>query len=82
MRKRKIFEEIINIVRPFTKDKSLLEKVNMEMKLIYDLKINSVNIIDIIIQCEDVFGILIEDDDDRIDSIGDAVKWVSGRMSC
>lgn len=77
MEKTEITQKVIDILRGYVKDQSLLEKATPETHIIKDLKVNSARLVDIIIKCEDVFGTTIEDDDaDRITTIGDAVDLI------
>lgn len=77
----KIFEEMINILKPYTKDQSLLQKAGNETHILNDLKVNSARLVDVIIKCEDVFGITIEDDEaDKIGTIGDAVSVIKKKL--
>jgi acyl carrier protein len=53
------FKEVIN---PYVPEKKLMEGINGDTNLITDLKINSAQIIDIVLDVEDKFGIQIDDD--------------------
>jgi acyl carrier protein len=82
MEKAEITQKVIDILRGYVKDASLLEKATAETHIIKDLKVNSARLVDIIIKCEDVFGATIEDDDaDRITTIGDAVELIYQRAA-
>lgn len=77
MEKEQIAQKIIDILKGFVKDQSLLEKATLKTSIIEDLKVNSARLVDIIIKCEDVFGATIEDDDaDKIVTIGDAIELI------
>jgi acyl carrier protein len=77
MSEEQITKKIIEILRGYVKDSSLLEKATQETHILKDLKVNSARLVDIIIKCEDVFGTSIDDDDaDRIATIGDAVSLI------
>ena len=81
MDKKSIFAEMIKILRPYTKDQLLLESATTETSILHDLKVNSARLIDVIIQCEDVICITIDDDDaDKIGTIGDAVALIANRL--
>ena len=81
MEESKIFEEMVNILRPYTKDPALLEKATKETHILNDLKVNSARLVDVIIKCEDVFGITIDDDEaDKIGTIGDAVSVIAMKL--
>jgi len=80
MEEREIFSKMIEILRIYTKDAALLEKASFETHILDDLKVNSARLVDVIIKCEDVFGITIEDDEaDKIRTIGDAVALIKAK---
>lgn len=82
MDENKILEEIKNILRPYVKDGALLDQATTETHILDDLKVNSARLVDVIIKCEDMFGLTIEDDEaDRIRTIGDAVKLIQEKLS-
>ncbi|HQK99847.1 MAG TPA: phosphopantetheine-binding protein [Smithellaceae bacterium] len=78
---KKIFDEMVNILKAYTKDAALLEKATLETHILNDLKVNSARLVDVIIKCEDVFGISVDDDEaDKIRTIGDAVKIIKQKL--
>jgi acyl carrier protein len=81
MEESKIFEEMLNILKPYTKDPSLFEKATKETHILNDFKVNSARLVDVIIKCEDVFGLTIDDDEaDKIGTIGDAVSLIKQKL--
>ncbi len=81
MDEKQIFTEMICILRAYTKDTTLLDKAALSTHILDDLKVNSARLVDVIIKCEDVFGITIEDDEaDKIRTIGDAVELVKKKQ--
>ena len=81
MEEKKIFEEMVNILKAYTKDVALLEKATLETHILNDLKVNSARLVDVIIKCEDVYGISIDDDEaDKIRTIGDAVRVIKQKL--
>lgn len=82
MDEQKVFQEMVNILRTYTKDVSLLDRATKETHILNDLKVNSARLVDVIIKCEDVFGITIEDDEaDKIGTIGDAIALVRKKLN-
>jgi acyl carrier protein len=78
---KKIFDEMVNILKAYTKDLVLLEKATMDTHILNDLKVNSARLVDVIIKCEDVYGISIDDDEaDKIRTIGDAVRVIKLKL--
>jgi len=81
MEENKIREEFVNILRAYVKDPELLNSVADGTHILNDLKVNSARLVDIIIKCEDVYGISIDDDDaDKIRTIGDAVLVIKEKI--
>ncbi len=78
---KKIFEEMVNILKTYTKDQALLDTATLETHILNDLKVNSARLVDVIIKCEDVFGISVDDDEaDKIRTIGDAVTIIKQKL--
>lgn len=78
---KKIFEEMVNILKVYTKDQTLLDRATLDTHILNDLKVNSARLVDVIIKCEDVFGISVDDDEaDKIRTIGDAVKIIKQKL--
>ena len=81
MEEKQIFSEMVNILKPYVKDASLLDGATAETHILEDLKVNSARLVDVIIKCEDVFDIEIDDDDaDQIRTIGDAVNVIKSKL--
>ena len=81
MDEAKIFQDMLAILKPYTKDPTLLDKATMKTHILNDLKVNSARLVDVIIKCEDVFGITIEDDEaDKIATVGDAVSLIKKKL--
>jgi acyl carrier protein len=62
MEKEKIQQELKEIISAYVPEKDLLENLTLEHDLINDLKINSAHIVDIVLDIEDKYDIMIEDD--------------------
>ena len=81
MDEQSIFNKMVEILRSYTNDPSLLDKATMETHILNDLKVNSARLVDVIIKCEDVFEISVEDDEaDKIGTIGDAVAIIKTKL--
>jgi acyl carrier protein len=81
MEEKKIFDEMVNVLKAYTKDAALLEKATLNTHILNDLKVNSARLVDVIIKCEDVYGISIDDDEaDKIRTIGDAVRIIKQKL--
>ncbi|MBW2637293.1 MAG: acyl carrier protein [Deltaproteobacteria bacterium] len=81
MDEKQIFQEMVKILEPYVKDPALLEAATKETHILDDLKVNSARLVDVIIMCEDVFEIEVDDDDaDGIKTIGDAVTIIGRKL--
>lgn len=54
--------DLLEIIRPYLPEDVQLTEVSEEKHLINDLKINSAHIVDIVLDIEDKFDIMIDDD--------------------
>ena len=62
MNKTVLIEKLKKIVQPYIQDAAAFENLNEDTRFMDDLKINSANLVDIILDVEDEFDIEIEDD--------------------
>ena len=82
MDEQKILEAMVNILKPYTKDAALLERATRDTHILNDLKVNSARLVDVIIKCEDVFNITVDDDEaDTIRTIGNAVDLIYKKLN-
>ena len=82
MSREEIFAKVVDIVRPFAKDKEALDGATMETNILEDLKVNSARLVDVILEFEDEFDIEVEDEDaDAVNTIGDAVELIEAKVS-
>jgi len=78
----KILKQMVEILKPYTKDVAVLEAATKDTHILDDLQVNSARLVDVIIKCEDVFGIEIDDDEaDKIRTIGDAVGVIEAKLA-
>jgi acyl carrier protein len=78
--KNETFEKIKKIiVERFGIDE---EKVTLEMTFKDDLGADSLDIVELVMELEDVFGTEISDDDaENISSVGDAVSYINANLN-
>jgi acyl carrier protein len=72
-----MYEQFVNLlVDELQIDK---DEITMEAELSNDLGINSIELADLVMLCEDRFGISINDDDIRgFTTVGDVVNYLEG----
>jgi acyl carrier protein len=81
MDKNKIQEELKNIIAVYVPEKEILDNLILEHDLINDLKINSAHIVDIVLDVEEKYDIMIEDDVImQMGTIGQAIDIIHGKV--
>ena len=76
-----LIEKLKKIVKPYIQDEAAFQVLNEETRFIEDLKINSANLVDIILDVEDEFDIVIEDElmDDML-SVSSAMSIIKSKI--
>lgn len=62
MNKEEIIEALKTIVEPYSEEVTALENIDENTDFIIDLKINSANLVDIVLDIEEKFNIEIDND--------------------
>lgn len=77
MNEEQIKEKLQAIVKPYVPEEVNFTGITGEMDLLNDLKINSANLVDIVLDAEDAFDIEISDDDaDEMLTVDDAIRVI------
>lgn len=77
-----IQEKLHDIIKPYVQDEEAFKSIKPETNLLDDLKVNSANLVDIIIDAEDAFDIEISDDDaENMLTVQDALKVIEGLIN-
>ncbi len=63
MNNQELIDKLKKIVKPYIQNEEAYDNLNEETKFIEDLKINSANLVDVILDVEDEFDIEIGDDE-------------------
>lgn len=81
MERRAILEELRKVLYPYTENKELLENIDEHTALVKDLKINSANLVDIIIDAEAKYTIEIDfDSAEKIITVGDCINAIAEKI--
>ncbi len=82
MNRTEILEELKKILAPYTLDKEQLAGINEGTDLIKDLKINSANLVDIIIDAEEKYNVEIDyDDAEKMIIVGSCIDVIAERLN-
>ncbi|MBN9299795.1 MAG: acyl carrier protein [Filimonas sp.] len=81
MDRQVILEELKKVLAPYTVNKEALNSINEETSLTQDLKINSANLVDIIIDAENKYDIEIDmDAAEKINNVGSCIDVILEKM--
>lgn len=76
-----IRQELVEIIKVYLPSDASPDEITDEMHLITDLKINSTDIVDIVIDIEDKYDIEIEDDAvGEMNTVHDAIKLITHQL--
>lgn len=82
MEREQIKKELLTIINPYIDEKELTSEISEQSDLINDLKINSAHLVDIVLDIEDKFDIMIEDDlIGKMDTVGDSLDIISDKLT-
>lgn len=81
MNKETIFEKLRPIIQQYVEDQNQLEAINEDTHLLQDLQINSIHLVDIILDVEEAFDIEIDDEAaEEMLTVGAAIKTIQERI--
>ncbi|SDS58215.1 acyl carrier protein [Gillisia sp. Hel1_33_143] len=82
MTDKEIIEKIKKIVTPYTQNKPALENFDENTDFINDLKINSANLVDVILDVEDEYNIEIDNDSmNEMLTVKDAKRIIESKLA-
>ena len=80
--KELMISELKKIVEPYIQDKESFENLHEETDFITDLKINSANLIDVILDIEDKYDIELDNDSmDQMLNVKSALEVINTKQS-
>ncbi|MDE0987057.1 MAG: acyl carrier protein [Schleiferiaceae bacterium] len=80
--KELMINELKTIVEPYIQDKEAFENLHEETDFMSDLKINSANLIDVILDVEDKYDIELDNDSmDKMLNIKAALEVINAKVS-
>ena len=82
MDKEQIRGELRTIIDPYVTEKDKLEDLNDSMELINDLKINSAHIVDIVLDIEEKYDIMIDDTSiNNMNTVGESLSIIESKIA-
>jgi acyl carrier protein len=81
MDRASVLEELKKVLSPYTANKEQLSNINEQTDLIKDLKINSANLVDIIIDAEARYDIEIDmDSAEKMSNVGSCIDVIMEKL--
>ncbi len=81
MKKEELIAKLKTIVQPYIQDEEAFKNLSEETTFVGDLKINSANLVDVILDVEDEFDIRIENDEmEQMLSVKAAMAIVTSKI--
>ncbi len=81
MNKDELIAKLRTIVEPYIQDEQAFTELNEATDFVKELKINSANLVDIILDIEDAFDIRLENEDmEQMLDVKSAMKIISSKL--
>jgi acyl carrier protein len=75
------YDQLKKIIKIYLPEDVSVEEISMESHFINELNINSANLVDIVLDVEDTFGITMENEDmDKMTTVKDALGIIADKM--
>lgn len=82
MNRAEITDKLKNIVKPYVQNHDAFENLNEESNFISDLKINSANLVDIILDIEETFDVVIDNESmEKMIDVKSALEIIDDKLS-
>lgn len=82
MNRAEITDKLKNIVKPYVQNHDAFENLNEESNFITDLKINSANLVDIILDIEETFDVVIDNESmEKMIDVKSALEIIDDKLS-
>lgn len=82
MKKEALIEELKTIVKPYIQNEEAFENLTENTDFIADLKINSANLVDVVLDVEEAFDIEIDNDSmDKMLTVKAAIEIITTKLS-
>lgn len=82
MTKEEMVGKLKAIVKPYIQDEKAFENMNESTDFINDLKINSANLVDVVLDVEDAFDIEIDNESmEKMLNVSNAIEIIEHKLS-
>ncbi len=81
MTKEERYQKLRAIIQVYLPEDVSVDNITMESHFINELNINSANLVDIVLDVEDAFDIMLENDDmDSMQTVKDALSIIDAKL--
>lgn len=81
MDKEQLIAKLKPIIEPYVQDEEAFKSLSEDTDFVQDLKINSANLVDIILDIEDEFDIILENEDmEQMLNVKSAMRIVASKL--
>ncbi|MCL6461256.1 MAG: acyl carrier protein [Flavobacterium micromati] len=81
MQKQEIIEQLKEIIKPYVNDKLALNSLTETTDFINDLKINSANLVDVVLDIEEKYNIVIDNESmERMVNVQAAIEIIETKV--
>ena len=82
MNKEKTIEELKSIVKPYIQNQEAFDQLSEDTDFIKDLNINSANLVDVILDIEEKYDIVIDNESmERMINVKSALEIIENKLS-
>ena len=82
MNKEKTIEELKSIVKPYIQNQEAFDRLSEDTDFINDLNINSANLVDVILDIEEKYNIVIDNESmERMINVKSALEIIENKLS-
>lgn len=82
MNKEKTIEELKSIVKPYIQNQEAFDRLSENTDFIKDLNINSANLVDVILDIEEKYDIVIDNESmERMINVKSALEIIENKLS-
>ena len=82
MKNEKRFEELLTIIKPYLPEDVDYNKVTPTSHFVEELNINSAHLVDIVLDVEDKFDIILENEDmDQMQTVNQAIELIEKKLA-
>ena len=76
------YSKLKDIIKPYLPEDTSVDDINLDSHLTEELNINSAHLIDIALDVEDAYDIILENEDlEKLDTVSDAIEIIRSKLN-